>query len=168
MAFMNMFYQTSQSEAKKILNDCKKSKKRDLENEKRLLRYKEYAISYASNIIKGRWEDLEKIFLRSNGRVNSKEIVLYCRRVIKKRWIKSEKKILLYSDASYYYSLYIIKGRWKKGEKKISNSPYYSFLYAKHVLKDYFELGNDLILDSDYAKDYRQFLIDINKVEYLL
>jgi hypothetical protein len=168
MAFMNMFYQTSQSEAKKILDGCKKNKKRDLENERKLIRYREYAISYANNVIKGRWKELEENFLRTKGRLNSKEIVLYCRRVIKKRWVRCEKKVILYSDSAYYYSLYIIKGRWEKGEQKISNSPYYSFLYAKHVLKDYFELGNDLILDSEYAKDYRQFLIDINRVEYLL
>lgn len=158
----------TKSDAIKFLKEAKKSKKRNFEIEKQLLDYPEQAISYANNVIKGRWDLLEKAFLTKHGFYNSKYLVLYCRRVIKKRWIRGEKKILIYSDSSYYYSLYIIKGRWLKGEKSISRSSYYSFLYSTNVLKDHFELGFETIMESRYENDYRQYLLSINKVEYLI
>lgn len=163
-----MFNIFTKSDAVKLLKEAKKTKKRNFELEKQLLDFPEEAISYASNVIKGRWDELEKKFLRKKGSMNSRHIIFYCRRVIKKRWVKAEKKIILYPESSYYYSLYVIKKRWTKGEKTISRNYYYSYLYAQHVLKDYFELGSKSIFESEYESDYRNFLISINKIEYLL
>ena len=136
--------------------------------ENKLLEFPEQAISYAQNVIKGRWPQLEKKFLSNRGSYNARYIVLYCRRIIKKRWIKCEKKIIMHPDASYYYSLHIIKGRWEKGEIAIARSSFYSFLYAQHVIKDHFEKGSITIFDSRHENDYRDFLISINRIEILI
>lgn len=169
MAFMNTRYRIcDEQEIKEEYINSIRSKIRNKDLEKIIYKYPKYCIPYVETILKRRWFPLEKELLKRHGANNANYILSYCRKIIKGRWERAEAKIIVYPSVSYLYSLYVVKGRWELGERAIVDDPTYSYLYAKLVLGDYFEQGHDIIMESDYREEYSEFLIDINKPEFLL
>ena len=90
------------------------------------------AYRYASEVIKGRWPEGEKIIASDLWIA-----VDYARHVIKSRWPDIEKPILNSKDPSlaYDYARFVIKGRWPEAEKLILTSPRAAGYYAFGCIK---------------------------------
>lgn len=122
---------------------CRKVRIKDIEN--RLT--KDYSVGYMIDYVifnlNCRYPKVEKFLLNQiDLNYSSKKTVLrnidYCYeylfRMIKKRWVKAEKSILLDDFISYVYVKNIIKDRWIELEKVICNKVYFC-TYLKDILK---------------------------------
>jgi hypothetical protein len=122
----------------------------------------EDAYLYAKDILKGRWEEREKIIKK-----DARYSYLYAREVLKRRWEEGEEIFLTNLNYAYLYALNVLKGRWpqneeigKQIEEKIKNDCVISYKYAHSVLQRPWPEAEANILKNNYcAYQYAQLVL---------
>jgi hypothetical protein len=65
-------------------------------------------------------------------------------------------------EHSYLYAIHVINGRFEECEKTIATDSYWSYYYACYVIDSPFQLCHPIIFNSEYRKEYIEFLKSIN------
>lgn len=108
------------------------------------------AFQYAVRVIKGRWLEAEEAIKR-----NAWTTYLYAKSIIKERWPEAESVIVQNADAALAYTRDVIKGRWLEAESIIINDPWLAYDYAKNVIGGRWpEAENTIMRDSTTAYRY--------------
>ena len=76
------------------------------------------------------WKPIESAIMRRPGYAHA-----YAKYVLKDRFIKAEKYIIMDPYFAFEYALDIIKGRWGLAEPTLIKNPYFAFMYTKFILK---------------------------------
>jgi HD superfamily phosphohydrolase len=85
---------------------------------------------YAHHVIKGRWEEGEKVI-----KTSPKYAHFYACDVLKQRWEEAEEIIMTEAKPSYNYARDVIKGRWEEAEDIIKTEPFFWHLYQEEFIK---------------------------------
>ena len=113
------------------------------------------AVTYAIEVIKGRFPEGEKII--ASDPISSHE---YARKIIKGRWKEGEKIIASDPNMAQSYAQHVIRGPWPEAEKIIASNPISSHEYARNVVKGRFPEGEKAIAkEPQLAQSYAQYVI---------
>lgn len=126
------------------------------------------ALTYALNVVRGRWPAGEKKILKSQD-----QTLTYAKEALKRRWPEGE-KVLLHPPTNKYvdhasllknYAKDVIKGKWPEAESIIATNGGAAFEYARDVLHGRFPAGEAAITSSWAGPAYADLVGRTSDVE---
>ena len=133
-----------------IDDKLKKLKDFTPEQYRNILKSSKYSYFYAKDILKGRFQDGEKLIA-----TNVSYACSYACYVLNGPFPLGEKIIATSAYNSLYYAINALEGPFPLGEPAIATDAYFAYRYAMDVLRGRFELGEKIILASKNAYFYK-------------
>ena len=104
------------------------------------------AVSYAADVIQGRWPEAEPVIMR-----DPYPALNYARFVIEDRWPEAEPVIMRKAEAAMRYALHVIEGRWPEAEPFIMKDMNAAISYAQYVIEDRWPEAEPVIMRLPYT-----------------
>jgi len=130
--------------AAKAYYTARTAKKRIPELETIIMQDAAYAMSYAQDVIQGRWLEAEPYIMQ-----NVSYAYFYARNVIKRRWLEAEPYIMQDAEYAWLYARDVIQDRWLEAEPYIMHDACRACFYADQVIKGrWFEAEENIVTSS--------------------
>ena len=123
-----------------------------------------FTISYAIDIVKNRWPELEEAMLKAkpNSAFEYSSLFKYLDKIVKGPWPELMERLVINDPmAASGYASIILKRRWPELEPVIMKDPEAAYIYAERVIKGRWPEAEPVIMkDPDIAYEYAVNIIN--------